>query len=95
MTDGASDASALTPSEKELLDDSLRVITLSLGYLDGAETLAEHMRAQGKPGWQYLAYQHLAEDYLDKERYLDSVNTGKRSLTKIHWIYVLRMRTSA
>ena len=61
--------------ERELLDDSFRVVTLALAYLDGAQTLADEMRRRGKPDWQYLAYQKLADDYLEKERFLDTVAT--------------------
>jgi tetratricopeptide (TPR) repeat protein len=33
------------------------------------------MAALGRPGWQYLAYQALADDYHRRERHLDSVAT--------------------
>jgi tetratricopeptide (TPR) repeat protein len=69
------DAAALPPTERELLEDSLRVVTLALGYLEGAATLAEQMAALQRPAWQYLVYQALADDYLARERYLDSVAT--------------------
>ncbi len=64
-----------TALNKELLKDSFRVITLALFYLDGAQTLAEEMRRRGRPDWQYLAYQHLADGYFEKERFLDNVAT--------------------
>lgn len=66
---------SLPATDQELLDDSLRVVTLALGYLDGSKTLAAEMRAISKPSWQYLVYQSLADDHLEKERYLDSVAT--------------------
>lgn len=69
------DADALPATDRELLDDSFRVVTLTLGYLDGPETLAAQMRSAGRPAWQYLAYQALADYYQDSERYLDSVAT--------------------
>ncbi len=65
----------LNAMDDELLEDTFRVVTLALAYLDGAQTLAEEMRKRGKPDWQYLAYQRLADDYFDKERYLDNVAT--------------------
>lgn len=65
----------LNAIDNELLEDSFRVVTLALAYLDGAQTLADEMRKRGKPEWQYLAYQRLADDYFDKERYLDNVAT--------------------
>ncbi len=61
--------------EDELLKDSFRVVTLALAYLDGPMTLADEMRRRDKPSWQYLAYEKLAEDYFEKERYLDNVAT--------------------
>ena len=66
---------ALETIENELLEDSFRVVTLALAYLDGAQTLADEMRLRGKPRWQYLAYQRLADDYFEKERFLDNVAT--------------------
>ena len=61
--------------EAELLNDTFRVVNLALAYLDGAQTLADEMRKRGKPEWQYLAYEKLAADYFEKERYLDNVAT--------------------
>ncbi|MDA1075781.1 MAG: tetratricopeptide repeat protein, partial [Proteobacteria bacterium] len=68
-------AQPLTTTETELLNDSFRVTTLALAYLDGPATLAGEMRSLEHPHWQYLAYEKLAQDYLDKERYLDNVTT--------------------
>jgi TolA-binding protein len=69
------DAATLPATIRELLNDSFRVVTLALGYLDGPQTLADQMAAMSRPHWQYLAYQKLADDYLEKERFLDSVAT--------------------
>jgi len=65
----------LPATEQELLSDSLRVVTLALAYLDGPETLAMHMRELERPRWQYEVYRSLADDYLEDERFLDSVAT--------------------
>ncbi|MEM1434728.1 MAG: tetratricopeptide repeat protein [Pseudomonadota bacterium] len=72
---GAVEGAPLTSADKELLDDSLRVTTLALGYLDGPATLALQMRDIGRPSWQYLVYERLAVEYADDERFLDSVAT--------------------
>lgn len=58
---------------KELLDDALRVLMLTLNYEDGASSLAADMQARNRPEWQYLIYDRLASDYLAQERYLDGV----------------------
>jgi tetratricopeptide (TPR) repeat protein len=65
----------LPETERELLRDSLRVVTLALAYLDGPRTLAAHMRDLTRPDWQFVIYRALADDYLADERYLDSVAT--------------------
>ena len=70
-----SEPEQLATTERELLKDTFRVVTLALAYLDGAQTLADSMRRRGKPDWQYLAYENLAQDYFDKERFLDNVAT--------------------
>ncbi|NKB99218.1 MAG: tetratricopeptide repeat protein [Pseudomonadales bacterium] len=69
------EADALETIEVELLKDTFRVVNLALAYLDGAQTLADEMRKRNKPDWQYLAYENLADDYFEKERYLDNVAT--------------------
>ncbi len=69
---------SLAATDRELLDDSFRVVTLALGYLDGPVSLAEQMAALQRPHWQYFAYQTLAEDYLERERFLDSVATWQK-----------------
>ncbi len=73
VPDGKVDA--LPAADRELLHDTLRVVTLAVGYLDGPATLAARMRGLGRPPWQYLAYQALADSYHQRERYLDSVAT--------------------
>lgn len=75
LPEDQADPKALAATDRELLDDSFRVITLALGYLDGAETLAARMETLNQPAWQFLAYERLAQDHLAKERYLDSVAT--------------------
>lgn len=69
------DGEALTRAETELLDDTLRVVVLALEYLDGAATLAERMERLELPAWQHEVYARLAADYVEKERFLDGVNT--------------------
>ena len=75
---GEREVEDLPGTEQELLSDSLRVVTLALAYLDGPDTLAQHMREQNRPRWQYEVYQALADDYLTDERFLDSVATWQR-----------------
>jgi len=70
---GAPDARARV--SKELLDDALRVLMLTLNYEEGAKTLASDMAERDRPEWQYLVYERMAADHIEQERYLDGVAT--------------------
>lgn len=65
----------LDTGERELIEDSLRVVVLATADLDGPVSLAESMLSYGKPDWQFEVYDRLAAFYQDKERFLDSVAT--------------------
>lgn len=62
-----------TPSSKEMLDDTLRVVVIAVTYLDGANTLTQRFDELHKPRWQYRVYERLADDLRGKQRILDSV----------------------
>ncbi|MBT8441858.1 MAG: tetratricopeptide repeat protein, partial [Gammaproteobacteria bacterium] len=61
--------------ERELLDDTLRVLAISFSYLDGQESLGGAMDARGDTPYEYLLYSGLGDLYLDKERYQDAAET--------------------
>ena len=67
-------AGELDLASRELLDDALRAIAMAVTYLDGVTTIAAQMDKWHKPVWQHLVYQRLADEFLAKERYLDSVS---------------------
>ncbi|MCR9276651.1 MAG: tetratricopeptide repeat protein [Pseudomonadaceae bacterium] len=69
------DIDELSDGERELVEDSLRVVVLAVADLDGAASLAQTMQDYSKPAWQFQVYDRLASFYIDKERYLDSVST--------------------
>jgi len=63
-------------AERELLDDTLRVTSITYSYLDGADSIVPSLAAalpgQPEPAWTYLLYSALGDLYLDKERYRDA-----------------------
>ena len=61
--------------EKELLGDTLRVINLNLGYLDGANTVKEYFNRNGHRPYEHLIYEQLGSYYLKQERIRDSADT--------------------
>ena len=61
--------------ERELVDDSFRVLSIALSYLDGYESLANVLSARGTVDYADLLYVGLGDHYLDQERYDDAART--------------------
>ena len=76
---GPGDATAtletMTRPERELLDDTFRVLAISFSYLDGARSLDELMARRDATAYDHLLYSGLGDLYLDKERYQDAAET--------------------
>jgi tetratricopeptide (TPR) repeat protein len=66
---------AMSRPERELLDDTLRVVSLSLSWLDGADSIPPALTPYGDPAWSYLLYTALGDLYLDKERFQDAAES--------------------
>ena len=67
---------SMSRPERELVDDTLRALSLTFSYLDGPATIGEYLEERDRdddPG--YLLYTSLGELYLDKERYIDAAET--------------------
>jgi len=62
----------MTRAERELFDDTLRVLGLIFSYEQGAETIAQYMQTRPESQYAWLLYQGLGELYLEKERYIDA-----------------------
>lgn len=60
---------------RELVEDTLRVISISFSYMGGQDPIGEHLDRRGFPPYSYLAYTSLGDLYLDKERYTDAAET--------------------
>ncbi|HEY7885896.1 MAG TPA: tetratricopeptide repeat protein [Cellvibrionaceae bacterium] len=66
---------ALTPTGRNLTEDTLRVMSYSFANLEGAASIAELQQNIGKRPYQHLLYLSLGELYLAQRRYLDSATT--------------------
>jgi TolA-binding protein len=61
--------------ERELLDDTLRVTSITYSYLNGPTSIPPSLDtalAGPEPAWTYLLYNALGDLYLEKERYRDA-----------------------
>lgn len=63
-------------SKANLVKDTLRVMALSLSYLDGAKSISDlQTQLGGGRAYEYLLYQQLGQLYLDQKRFTDSAET--------------------
>jgi TolA-binding protein len=65
----------LSRGDRELLDDTFRVTSLSLENLQGAESIANYMTTPVRHQYEFRVYQQLAELYLTQQRYKDAADT--------------------
>lgn len=65
----------ISRSDKELLNDVLRVTSLSFSYQDGHRTVTHFFQNTGPKKFESIIYNNLAELYLDKDRIRDAAET--------------------
>ena len=69
------DVAQLSQPDQELVDDTLRAISLSFAYLGGPEELSKFYAESGRQPYEILVYERLGEQYLEKRRWSDAANT--------------------
>lgn len=76
----------LSRPTRELIDDTLRVMSLSFSYLEGEKTMRQTLHAHNDPEYGHLLYLSLAAQYLEEKRYTDSaaVLTGFVDAQPLH-----------
>jgi tetratricopeptide (TPR) repeat protein len=62
----------LSRANRELVDDTLRVMSITFSYLDGAHSVDAFLAGRGNPAYAYLLYSRLGDLYVDKQRYQDA-----------------------
>jgi len=62
----------LSRANQELVDDTLRVMSITFSYLDGAQSVGTFLEGRGNPAYAYLLYSRLGDLYVDKQRYQDA-----------------------
>ncbi|MEM7401316.1 MAG: tetratricopeptide repeat protein [Pseudomonadota bacterium] len=65
----------LSQPDQELIDDTLRAISLSFAYLGGPDEASSFYAKAGRQPYEILVYERLGEQYLDKRRWSDAANT--------------------
>jgi cellulose synthase operon protein C len=66
---------SLRRADRELVEDTLRVMSIAFSYNEGAASLEQFVKSQGERPYSYLLYQRLGDLYVDKQRYQDAATT--------------------
>ncbi len=62
----------LKRADRELVEDTLRVMSITFSYSDGAASLEQYMHQHGDRPYSWLLYSRLGDLYVDKQRYQDA-----------------------
>ncbi len=62
----------LSRPEQELVEDTLRVLSISFSYMEGAESIDEFLAGYGNPIYSYVIYRNLGDLYITQERFVDA-----------------------
>jgi tetratricopeptide (TPR) repeat protein len=66
---------SLKRADRELVEDTLRVMSITFSYNEGSQTLEQYVSRNGERPYTYLLYQRLGDLYVDKQRYQDAATT--------------------
>jgi TolA-binding protein len=75
LDDGEDRLVALDRAEREIVEDTFRVLSISFSYMSGADSISEYLALRGQPSYGYVIYLNLGDLYLDKARYVDAAET--------------------
>lgn len=62
----------LKRGDRELVEDTLRVMSITFSYNDGAASLEQYVHQHGERPYTWLLYSRLGDLYVDKQRYQDA-----------------------
>lgn len=72
---GGRKLSDFSRSEKELLEDTLRIVSLSFSYLKGADSIQTFFNSYGARDYEFRIYESLGELYLSQNRTTDATDS--------------------
>jgi len=64
----------LSRPNRELVEDTFRVMAITFSYLDGPKTIDQFVKRRAPRPYSYLLYARLGDLYIEKERYTDSAD---------------------
>ncbi len=62
---------SLRRADRELVEDTLRVMSIAFSYGQGAASIDAFLKKHGDAAYSYLLYERLGDLYVDEQRYQD------------------------
>jgi len=66
---------SLPRADRELVEDTLRVMSITFSYLEGGESLDAFVAKRGTAPYSHLLYSRLGDLYVEKQRFQDAAGT--------------------
>ncbi len=66
---------SLSRADRELVEDTFRVVSLSLSNLRGAESIPDYFTVTARRDYEFLVYRQLGDLYFKQERIKDAADT--------------------
>jgi len=73
---------SLGRADRELAEDTLRVMAITFSYLDGPKSLDDFMSHRGRMLYAWLLYSRLGDLYVQKERFQDAATTYRAFVSR-------------
>jgi TolA-binding protein len=69
-----SELASLSRADRELVEDTFRVVSLSLSNLDGVDSISGYFQTTARRDYEFLVYQQLGDLYFKQERVKDAAD---------------------
>ena len=73
--DGEERLVTMTRPERELFEDTIRVLSITFSYMGGADSIDQFLSQRETPKYAHIIYSNLGDLYLEKERFQDAALT--------------------
>jgi cellulose synthase operon protein C len=73
---------SLRRADRELVEDTLRVMSITFSYNEGVASLEQYVREHGQRPYDWLLYSRLGDLYVSKERYQDAATVDRAYVTR-------------
>jgi tetratricopeptide (TPR) repeat protein len=80
--DGLRRLDALSRADRELVEDTLRVMAVTFSSLEGTQPLDDFVAGLGNPPYAPLLYARVGDLYVDKQRFQDAAATYRAFVAK-------------